>query len=126
MEKKKILLVDDEIQFCVLVKRNLEKTKKFEVAFATNGVAALASAERNVPDLLLIDMVMPGMMGSELLAEIQKRKTLKDIPVIFLTALVLDQETKKSEGLVGGFLFLAKPISDQKLVTAIEKQLKID
>ncbi len=122
---KKILLVDDEESFCYFVKRNLELTGEFTVFTANNGEEGLEIARKEKPDLILLDILMPGMLGSDVAAKLQNDPVLSHIPVIFLTAIVQKEEfgddlIKKS----GRHLFLAKPVSPKELETAIKKILE--
>jgi len=63
MDKKKILLVDDEEDFCFFVKLNLERTGKYQVFTATNGMEGIRLAKQLKPDLIFLDIVMPKMGG---------------------------------------------------------------
>ncbi|OQX87156.1 MAG: hypothetical protein B6D55_04195 [Candidatus Omnitrophica bacterium 4484_70.2] len=67
---RKILLVDDEENFCYFVKRNLELTGEFKVFTANNGEEGLEIARKERPDLILLDIFMPGMSGSEVAAKL--------------------------------------------------------
>ena len=122
---KKILLVDDEESFCYFVKKNLELTGEFKVFTANNGEEGLEIARKERPDLILLDIFMPGMSGSEVAAKLQEDAFLSQIPVAFLTAMAQKEEVedglikKKSER-----LFLAKPITPEELATAIKKILE--
>ena len=122
---KKILLVDDEESFCYFVKKNLELRGEFKVFTANNGEEGLEIARRERPDLILLDVLMPGMLGSDVAAKLQEDPVLAQIPVVFLTAVVQKEDfgddlIKKS----GGHLFLAKPITPEELVTAIKRILE--
>jgi len=81
---KKILLVDDEEDILEFLKYNLEQ-EKFEVLVSSNGRDALKKMEHN-PDLIVLDIMMPGMDGFELYKHIKSDKNYHHIPVIFLTA----------------------------------------
>ena len=121
--KKKILIVDDEAPFTRLVRMNLEATKRFEVREVNQAMKAISVAKEFEPDLMLLDVIMPGMDGGELASRIKATRALKDVPVIFLTATVGKREAGEEGIESGGYLFLAKPINAQKLMQTIDEAL---
>jgi len=122
---RKILLVDDEESFCYFVKKNLELTGEFKVLTANNGEEGLEIARKERPDLILLDIFMPGISGSEVAAKLQEDAFLSQIPVAFLTAMAQKEEAgddlteEKSKRLL-----LTKPITPEELATAIKKILE--
>jgi len=88
--KKKILLVEDDV-FIVDIYRTKLESEKFEVATAGNGMEAMSKLEKFIPDLILLDIVMPYMNGMDFLKEIKKDARFENIPVIMLSNLS-DQE----------------------------------
>ncbi len=124
MEKKKILVVDDEESFCQLVELNLEETGEYEVRTETKGTKALDSAREFRPDLILLDIMMPDVSGDDVAQLIISDVTTKDIPVVFLTAIVKEHEVADSGGIIGGHPFLAKPVTAEKLIDCIERNIK--
>lgn len=123
MEKRKILIVDDEAGFTSLLKLNLELTGKFEVRTENKGVLALNAAKVFKPDLVLLDIVMPDVDGSEVASRLRSDPATHNIPVLFLTALVKHKELESTSGTIGGQMFLAKPITTEELVENMEKLL---
>jgi len=121
--KKKILLIDDEEDFCHFVKLNLEETGKFEILTATSGPKGLEIAKNDSPDLILLDLLMPVMDGSEVAENLLKNEKTKNIPIIFVTALTRKKEVASHSGSIGGRTFVAKPIDPQELIAYIEKTL---
>ncbi|MCF8108790.1 MAG: response regulator [Desulfohalobiaceae bacterium] len=120
----RILLIDDEEDFCFFVKGNLEAGGQFKVLTVNNGSEGLESAKRIRPDLILLDMVMPDMSGDEVALELARDSELKDTPVIFLTAIVTRDETgNQNLSRIGGRYFIAKPIDTQGLIQAIHHVL---
>lgn len=89
---KKVLLVDDEDDILKIGKLSLEAIGRFEAVIANNAVDALALAASERPDLILMDMMMPGMDGLSALAKLQQDAVLKHIPVVFMTAKVQRSE----------------------------------
>jgi CheY-like chemotaxis protein len=123
MATRKILLVDDEVSFIRLLKLNLEQTGKFEVRTENKGSLAVQTAKAFKPDLILLDIIMPDMDGSEVASRLKNDPATRDIPILFLTALVKDQEVASKSGTIGGFIFLAKPITTEELITNIDRTL---
>ncbi|MCF8104758.1 MAG: response regulator [Desulfohalobiaceae bacterium] len=126
-EPTRILLIDDEEDFCFFVKGNLEATGRFRVLTASDGREGLEVARKSGPDLILLDMIMPEMSGDEVAFELENDPALRDIPVIFLTAIVTKQETGRDNlALIGGRNFIAKPVQTQGLIKAIQKALQTE
>jgi DNA-binding response OmpR family regulator len=118
--RKKVLLIDDEEDFCFFVKLNLEKTGKYEVITTTSGTTGLIMASKEHPDLVLLDIIMPDMNGGQVAGLLLDDANTKDIPVLFITAIASRSETQSQDGIIGGRMFIAKP------VTAEELEIKID
>jgi PAS domain S-box-containing protein len=129
MEKTevKILAIDDNkdnlISLIALIKDSLENCI---IQTATNGVRGVELAESEDPDVILLDMVMPGMDGFEVCRELKSNPKTCDIPVVFLTALKGDREVRVRALEVGGDAFLAKPIDELELTTQIRSMVKIN
>jgi CheY-like chemotaxis protein len=121
--KKRILVVDDEPTITRLLKLNLEQTGDYEVATENISKAALTAAEEFQPDLLLLDVVMPGLDGGSLASHFQTSPKLKGTPIVFLTASVTREEVRAHHGLVGGQPFLAKPVSLHEVLACLEQHL---
>jgi two-component system alkaline phosphatase synthesis response regulator PhoP len=85
-EKKRILVVDDEPDFCAIVQGNLEK-EGFEVEVAYDGNEGLAKVKANPPDAIVLDVMMPEKDGYAVCKEIKEDQKLADIPIIMLTAV---------------------------------------
>jgi CheY-like chemotaxis protein len=123
-QKKKILVVDDEVRFTRLLKLNLEQTKAYEIQTENESSKALETAERFRPDLILLDVMMPELDGGELAVQFRRHPKLKTVPIVFLTAAVDKQEVKARNGVIGGLPFIAKPIEFQELVKCLEQHLR--
>jgi len=124
MKKKKILIIDDEVSFIRLVKLALEETGNYEVRTENKGEKGLSAALEFKPDLILLDVVMPDISGGEVCSQIISAASLKDTPLIFLTAIVKEKEVGPGVGTISGYPFLAKPVSKEKLIKAIEKYIR--
>ena len=124
IEMKKILLIDDEEDFCFFVKANLENTKEFEVITTSKAQEGIELAQKEKPDLILLDILMPEMSGSDVAQVLLNNPETKNIPIIFITAIVtkdeIGPETMKK---IGGRNFIAKPITTKELIKAIKKVL---
>ncbi len=123
MDKKRILLVDDEVGFTNLVKLNLEKSGRYEVRIENDPTNALVAAREFKPDLVLLDIVMPGKDGGEVLSEMEQEPVLNDVPVVFLTATISLKGVESRDGLIRGMSFIAKPVDPKTLMRRIEEEL---
>lgn len=92
MNLERLLLVDDEPDIRAVAAISLEKVGGFQLDCASDGPAALAQARQTRPDLILLDVMMPGMTGLEVLAELRADEALATIPVVFMTAKVQQEE----------------------------------
>ena len=123
-KKSKILIIDDEENFCHFVKLNLELTGRFEVLVATRAQAGISLAKKNLPDLVLLDILMPDMDGSMVAENLLQEPTTKKIPIVFLTALAQRKEVESGDGQIGGRTFIAKPVTSQELIARIDSTLQ--
>lgn len=108
IKRKKILVVEDNEDFRVAIKEIL-KLKNYQVVTAVNGVEAIESAEREQPDLILMDIGLPVLDGYEATRRLKSKETTKDIPIVALTSFVLkgDDEKALAAGCDG---YIPKPI----------------
>lgn len=114
MSDKRILVVDDEEHIVELIKFNLEKNG-YKVITADNGRDALAIAKEQQPDLVLLDLMLPGMDGLEVCKEIRKEASISNMPIIMITAK--GEELDKILGLeLGADDYITKPFSVRELV----------
>jgi CheY-like chemotaxis protein len=120
--KRRILAVDDEQSFLNILAMNLED-HQFEVRTESNSERMIDAAREFKPDLILLDVVMPGIDGLQLLSEIRLDEELKHTSVIMLTALA---EGVHAGGVTeNGTLYLSKPLSISRLVHCINEHLRI-
>ena len=124
MDKKKILVVDDERDLTAMLKLNLENTGKYEVATENSGESAVNAARNSRPELILLDILMPGMSGNEVAHVLSCNEATKDIPIVFLTAMVRDSEISGKSRLIGGHPFVAKPADVDKIVDVIDRYMR--
>lgn len=117
-------MVDDEKTFIELVKLNLEGTGRFDVRTENGGADCLAAAIEFKPHLILLDIMMPDVEGSVVAARLKENPETGKIPIIFLTAVAKKEEVDSGSGLIGGHPFIAKPVTLEKLLEVIEKNLR--
>ena len=122
IDMPKILLVDDESDIVDLIKYNLEK-EGYLVSTASNGVECLSIAKSFVPDLILLDVMMPEMDGIEACVELRKEPVLKGVIIAFLTARAEDYS--QVAGLDSGADdYITKPIKPRVLLSKIKALLR--
>lgn len=119
---KKILVVDDD-ELVLIALEALLSPRGYEVTTVSNGDEALESLKKKKFDLLILDILMPGMNGFELCQKIRTIDDYKVVPIIMLTAKS-GSEDKKRGIEVGANLFLPKPIAPQHLIDLIKKSLE--
>src|SRR5690606_34776459 len=111
--KSKILIVDDD-PLGIATLESMIHNQGFEISHAHNGMNALTLAEQLMPDLILLDVMMPGMDGFEVCRRLRTMPKLAEVPIIILTAL--DDRRSRLQGIeAGADDFLTKPIDRQEL-----------
>jgi CheY-like chemotaxis protein len=123
-QKKRILVVDDQPDITRLLKLNLEQTNDYEVRMENNSRLALAAAQEFHPDLILLDVLMPGIDGGNLASRLEASPALKGVPIVFLTAAATKEEVSARGGRIGGLPFLAKPVNTTEVVRCLKKYLR--
>lgn len=122
MAGEKILIIDDELHIIELIKYNLEMNG-YKVIHALNGNDGLNMAVERKPDLILLDVMLPGMDGFDVCKEIKRNKELDGIPIIMLTAK--GEEFDKILGLeLGADDYITKPFSVRELLARIKAVLR--
>lgn len=124
MTKKRLLLIDDEASFTRILALNLEETGRFEVRVENDGRRALETAREFLPDLILLDVVMPDVDGGEIAGDLRQDPTLKTVPIVYLTAIVSQREVEERSGMIGGRVFVAKPVEKNALIEVIDRELR--
>ena len=118
----KILLVDDEYDIIELIKYNLEK-EGYLVATASNGIECLSIAKEFIPDLILLDVMMPEMDGIETCVELRKNILLKGVVIAFLSAR--SEDFAQVAGLDSGADdYITKPIKPRVLMSKVKALLR--
>lgn len=120
-QDKKVLIVDDSPTERHILSAILSKMG-FIIHEAFNGEEGVQKASEIVPDLIMMDVVMPGLNGFQATREINKNEALKDIPIILCTSK--DGDTDKMWGKrQGAVAYLVKPVKEEELVNAIKSVL---
>lgn len=119
----KILLVDD-VMSNVLLLKVLLTNEKFAIATASNGRQALEQVEKENPDLVLLDVMMPDMSGFEVAQHLKSNPNTADIPIIFLTALNSTADIVKGFQ-VGANDFISKPFNKEELIIRVTHQISL-
>jgi len=117
----KILIVDDEPNIRDLLTTSL-RFAGFAVRAVATGAQTISAVLEEEPDLILLDVIMPGADGGEIASRIRADNALKHVPVVFLTATVSRHEAADGK-FTGGYLFLPKPVSLKALVECMENVL---
>ncbi|HLA51140.1 MAG TPA: response regulator [Thermodesulfobacteriota bacterium] len=118
----KILIVDDEQDILTLLKYNLEKAR-FQVVSAEDGPEAIELVKKGKPDLIILDIMLPSMEGTEVCKALKKDEATSHIPVIMLTAK--GEEIDRIVGLeLGADDYITKPFSPRELILRVKAVLK--
>lgn len=119
--KKKILIVDDEPNIVMSLEYAFKK-KDFEVFIARDGTEALDIAERERPNIILLDIMMPQMDGYETLKRIRENKELATTKVVFLSAKSKEKDIEKGMKM-GADGYMTKPFSIKKVISDVEEMI---
>jgi two-component system OmpR family response regulator len=111
---RRILFVEDDPDIQTVAKMALEALGGFTVLACSSGAEALAAVDGFIPDLVLLDVMMPGMDGPATLAALRERPVGRDLPVVFMTAKVQAQEVARYRAL-GAEDVIAKPFDPMSL-----------
>src|SRR5690554_6648831 len=119
---KSLLVIDDNVSIRENIQAMLEMAG-YNVKTAANGEKGVALAEMMMPDIILCDIVMPGMDGFDVLRKVRNNNRIGTTPFIFLSALNEKQEIRKGMN-VGADDYLTKPFEEAELIEAIESRLQ--
>lgn len=114
MVEKKILIIDDDESFCSIVRLNLELKGDFKVEVVSDSKQCVAMAKKMKPDLILLDILMPGINGFEVLKKLKDDSDTSSIPVMMLTALS-DEESKIKAQKLYDEEYIVKPVEALEL-----------
>jgi len=116
------MLVDDDRHLLTTIADFL-RFEGYEVITATSGKEALSALRKSRPNIILLDIMMPGMDGGDVAQAIRANPVLKNVPIIFTTAAVSKAEERSHDGCIGGESFLAKPFQLDELTARIREAL---
>ncbi len=123
LSEKRVLLVDDNLADIDILKRTL-KAEGYKIAFANNGKTALEIVEHKRPDLILMDILMPGIDGFETFSLLKERELTKEIPVIFITGKTNSTDIVRGFGL-GGIDYIVKPYQCEEVCARVKTHLML-
>ncbi len=119
IEAKKVLLVDDEAFNLALLRLALP-TSRYALSYAAHGQAALTLIHEDKPDLILLDILMPGLTGIDLCTLLKHNPLTADIPVIMLSGLDSPAD-ERAASVAGALGFITKPFSPERILSQIEQ-----
>jgi two-component system, sensor histidine kinase and response regulator len=119
----RILMVDDNAQN-IQVLGNILKERGYKISVSMNGNEALNFVNKTIPDLILLDIMMPEMDGFEVCRRLKENESTRDIPVIFLTAKTESDDIVKGFE-VGGIDYVTKPFKKEELLVRVRTHLKL-
>lgn len=128
-ERKTIVIVDDEADARAFVQTIVEETGDFRILTAADGDAAIKMIQEEVPDLVVLDVMMPEREGFAVFAEMRKDSKAANVPVIMLTGVSEQTGVAFTEEAIGAYVgarpaaFLSKPVSPGELQKVIKQQL---
>jgi len=121
-KNKKILVIDDEKMNIIALAHFLKP--EYDIIVSTESASALKIAEKQLPDIILLDIIMPDMDGFEVITQLKNSEKLKEIPVIFITGL--NNEANEEKGIaLGAADYITKPFNKTLVKTRIETQIKL-
>jgi len=115
-------LIDDEVSFTRLLKLILEQTSNYEVRVENGPDNALRTAREFLPDLVLLDVIMPRMIGNDVAKRLRADAQLMKIPIVFLSA-VFSRNAVDDRNRTLDFPSITKPVSPEELIEGIERHL---
>ena len=121
--KPRILIVDDEPALTRMTALILERTGRYEVRVENLARNVVNSAREFQPQLVLLDVIMPGLLDSDVARLLQEDAELKSIRIAFMTAIASKEEQLRLDGRIGGYPFIAKPVNAEELLRFIDTVL---
>jgi CheY-like chemotaxis protein len=119
MKNNRILVVDNEIIMLTMLKSTLSKAG-YEVIVASSGTEAVKLAKENLPFVIILDIMMPGMDGGDVADILKNDRKTKDIPIVFLSSLISPREERFSTK-KGSISLMGKPYNPDRLLNEVRK-----
>jgi CheY-like chemotaxis protein len=119
---RKILVVDDDSSIRSYLSQLLDK-HGYQVLEAEDGKQCLELAKAEIPDLIIMDVFMPEMSGGVTAHRLSENMVTSGIPIIFLTSMINEEQEMEVENFEGSYVFLSKPIDNNKLFAEITRAL---
>ena len=124
MRKNRILVIDDDVHATRMARSVLERPGRYEVRELNESDQAIGAAWEFGPDLVLLDVCMPNVEGSEVAEKFTNDPALASTPIVFMTCIVTPREAGRNGSvLIGSHEYLAKPVRPEKLLACIEGNL---
>jgi twitching motility two-component system response regulator PilH len=122
MAKKKILIIDDSETNNILIRSLFEEKLGYEVVALNSSLKVLEKVKKYMPDIILLDLMMPYKDGFEVLSELKSNAYTKNIPVVIVSAKQEEEDIAKARN-YGAVDYIRKPIGNNSLVEKVEKYL---
>ena len=122
-DRTRVLIVDDDVNLSRLLCLMLEKTRMYEVLVENRSADAVEKARALRPELILLDVDMPGKSGGQVARELQADPVLKNTKIIFITALLSKNQESMQSSVRTDMRYLSKPVDSMTLLDTIEDVL---
>jgi CheY-like chemotaxis protein len=120
---KHILLIDDEPNYCFVMKTRLEDTGKYRVTLSNDGDDGIAKARELSPDLILLDLMMPKKSGFDVAMDLKKKNETNSIPIVFLSGILKEDVIGKNKNIIGEGTYVSKTEDIDDLLDIIENTI---
>src|SRR5688572_1975990 len=117
---RKVLVVDNEPVIGLLIKRGLELRKDYDVSVCTNSREALNAIKERQPDIILVDVNMPGLSGPQLVQQLKSDETTRNIPCVYITGNLVTGEVVDQDART---VSIAKPFTTPELIAVLDSVL---
>lgn len=123
-EKKKLIyIVDDDKDICMMLRTILEMQGCFAVEEFHNGASAIVGIQKKIPDVLLLDIMMPEMSGYDVVVRLKQKPSMQNIPIILISARGEPEDIMKGYSEFGVEYYITKPFTSKQVVAGIKMVL---
>lgn len=123
MKRKKILIIDDDAMLTEMIRQQFVEYAEYEVRVENSAAKALATVRQFLPDIVLLDVMMPEQDGGDVAASIRNQPAMQKVPIVYMTGAVRKKEVDEGRGFIGGDPFIAKPFDFPYLMSRIRQHL---